>query len=527
MPNITPRSLTRTTEPGTVRSVQALQADARSCVEALIGLAVQRAQASDARYEVFERELVAQVFAFARILVALFFAVAEQRVRATLGTNVVRDGRVFRRAPAQSRQLMTWFGIVRYARTYLREVAPGPCRGFHPLDHELGLWPDRISPGVLAMSSRLSTRMSFAEARQTLGWFLPTAPSTEVIEGAVLGYGRHTSAWFEAMPAPAEDGAVLVIQVDSKCIPTATDEELRRRRGRRRRRPRAPSARHRGRQHRQAWTKKPRRAKGDKAKNGKMATMSLMYTLKPSADGCLLGPRNKRFYASFVSKRHVLEYVRREATRRGFPPGTTKVVQVLTDGDNDLARYIAELFPNAVHTIDLAHVLEKLWEAGTQLYREGSNELRDWFHRRKSALLGGHVQRVVRELRRRLHHLPTTGPGTKWRRTQLAEVLHYFTKRAGHMNYGELLRRDLEVGTGAIEGAIKNLIAKRMDHGGMRWIKERAEAVLHLRCIEANGDWDAFTHQVHEQQRQAALKSGRRIRWQQRAPEPFPVRLAA
>lgn len=31
-----------------------------------------------------------------------------------------------------------------------------------------------------------------------------------------------------------------------------------------------------------------------------------------------------------------------------------------------------------------------------------------------------------------------------------------------------------------------------MDCSGMRWIPERAEALLHLRCIELNGDWDQF-----------------------------------
>ncbi len=30
-------------------------------------------------------------------------------------------------------------------------------------------------------------------------------------------------------------------------------------------------------------------------------------------------------------------------------------------------------------------------------------------------------------------------------------------------------------------------------HGGMRWIKERVEAVIQLRCVEANDDFDRFT----------------------------------
>ena len=42
--------------------------------------------------------------------------------------------------------------------------------------------------------------------------------------------------------------------------------------------------------------------------------------------------------------------------------------------------------------------------------------------------------------------------------------------------------------TGTVEGVVNYVIAKRFDSGGMRWIKERAEHLLQLRCIEVNGD---------------------------------------
>lgn len=46
--------------------------------------------------------------------------------------------------------------------------------------------------------------------------------------------------------------------------------------------------------------------------------------------------------------------------------------------------------------------------------------------------------------------------------------------------------------SGAVEGAVKHVIGERCDQGGMRWIRECAEVVVQLRCIELNGDWDAF-----------------------------------
>ena len=45
---------------------------------------------------------------------------------------------------------------------------------------------------------------------------------------------------------------------------------------------------------------------------------------------------------------------------------------------------------------------------------------------------------------------------------------------------------------GQVEGAVRHVVGERFDCAGMRWVQEKAEAVLHLRCIELNGDWQTF-----------------------------------
>lgn len=35
-------------------------------------------------------------------------------------------------------------------------------------------------------------------------------------------------------------------------------------------------------------------------------------------------------------------------------------------------------------------------------------------------------------------------------------------------------------------------MGQRFDHSGMRWIRERAQALLQLRCIQHNGEWNQF-----------------------------------
>lgn len=65
-------------------------------------------------------------------------------------------------------------------------------------------------------------------------------------------------------------------------------------------------------------------------------------------------------------------------------------------------------------------------------------------------------------------------------------------KRQGLMEYGKWREQDRVIASGVVEGAARYVVGERLDNSGMRWIEERAEAVLLLRCIEVNGDWDLF-----------------------------------
>ena len=368
---------------------------------------------------------------------------------------------------------------------------------------------------VLALAARLATKLSFAEARSTLSLFMPSAPSTEVIEHAVLGFGQRTQQWFKERPAPAGDGEVLTIMIDSKGAPTVTAEELRRRRGKRRPRPEGASPRHRGRQRRKRHPKKARRRKSDKSKNANMATMVVMYTLKQDGKN-LLGPINRFLYASFAPKEHAFVVAQREAIKRGFGPASGKTIQLVTDGDDCLARYRTKYFPDAIHTIDIMHIIERLWDAGGGCFREGSAELKEWVELQKQRLYEGRVHLILDELRGKM------GVSSAARKKRLGKTLLYIEKRIGCMNYKELMAKDLEIATGSVEGAVKNVIGKRCDNGGMRWIRERAEAVLQLRCIEINGDWDAFIDKVHDDNRRDADAAGDRRRLQTDQASPLP-----
>ena len=312
-----------------------------------------------------------------------------------------------------------------------------------------------------------------------------------------------------------------MVQIDSKGAPTATEEELARRRGpRKSRRERSP--RHRQRERRRRYPSKPRRKKGDKSKNAKMATMVVMYTLKRVGSRRLEGPHNVRIYASFAPKRHAFEMARKMATKRGFGPDSGKLVQLLTDGDDDLARLGREYFPNAERTVDYYHVLEYVYDAGHCLHAEGSQELHAWAEVQKARLHDDRAHEIVAELRAALEATPATGTGNKGRRAQLEKSATYLEKRLANIRYGSLRRRDLEIGTGAVEGMIKRVIGRRCDHGGMRWIKERVEHLLQLRCIEVAGDWERFEEFVHKRLHSASILNRKPPRIQASQPLDLP-----
>lgn len=467
----------------------------------------------------FERAFTPVLFAIGRLFVALFLA--RQHELLEVPPQVLEGGRKFRRKQPQSREIAVPFGKVRYWRTYMHAKGGG----FYPLDRRLKIPADGFSFGLNSLMTRIATKVSYAQTNLILSCFLNWSPSTTSIERAVLGLGRRTQAWFEESPLPKGDGDVLVIMIDSKAPPTATEAELRKRRGRRRRE-KALSPRHRGRKKRKRHPKKKRRKKGDPSKNGRAATLVVMYTLKTEHRGgkvVRLGPINRRIYASFAKKRHAFAIARREANRRGFSPESGKLIQVVTDGELCFGEYAKTFFPEAVVTLDAIHAIEYLWKAGRSLYREGSKALEEWVGKQRDRLYKGKAKGIVKDLRRELEKIPKTGPGNKGKRERLKAAANYLGKRVELMNYGELLKEDLEISSGPVEGAVRHVIGLRFDSAGMRWIRERAEALLQLRCIEVNGEWEKFIRFVEEKGTGPPGEEWRPLRLHAAKPEPLPT----
>lgn len=245
-----------------------------------------------------------------------------------------------------------------------------------------------------------------------------------------------------------------------------------------------------------------------------MAAVGVLYTLKRDKDGKLDGPVNKRVYATFEGHRALFEWLHAEARKRGY--GTNKFERVLfvADGARVIWTLQQEFFPDAETCLDFWHAVEKLWAAGKAVCRgtrRKRKELEAWVAEQKKRLRKGQLSQVLDELREHLEATAQTGPGNKFRREVLGSVLGHFEHNAQRMRYARLRRMDLDIASGVIEGAVRHLVGVRLDGPGMRWSRDRAEAVLHLRCVLINGMWSDF-------ERYLAL---RRLKL---APQPVPTR---
>ena len=62
-----------------------------------------------------------------------------------------------------------------------------------------------------------------------------------------------------------------------------------------------------------------------------------------------------------------------------------------------------------------------------------------------------------------------------------------------------------------MEGAVRHVVGERLDCSGMRWMRGRAEPLLHLRCIELNGDWERFFARASQRDHER-LRERQRVR---------------
>jgi len=309
------------------------------------------------------------------------------------------------------------------------------------------------------------------------------------IENAIENAAADFDAFYAHREAnPATEKEFIIGEVDRKGVPLTLSEEQRLEIKRK--------------QVTKAKSTK-RRSKG-RPPGKKMAMVSVAYSIESyhrTADQVMEGsrqsrdpdlsppprPHNKRVWASLENSvdRHVAEMVDEMIQR---DPAYQKSCAVLMDGEKALRRSVKRelgpLRPDYLEILDIVKVSEYLWRASHSLHPESSQQAEEWVSDRLLRILKGKVRGVNQGLRQIVTKHQLKGK----KRKALESAANYFEDKVDMMRYDEFLALGLPIGSGAVEGACKNVVGDRFERSGMRWCIEGAEPMLKMRSIERSGD---------------------------------------
>ena len=131
---------------------------------------------------------------------------------------------------------------------------------------------------------------------------------------------------------------------------------------------------------------------------------------------------------------------------------------------------------------------EYLWSAAWCFFREGDPAAERWVQEKARQVLDGNAGIVAASIRRKATRLRLDAK----QRENADTCADYLLAKRPYLDYPTALSQGWPIATGVIEGACRHLIKDRMDLTGARWGLESAEAVLKLRALISNNDFDQY-----------------------------------
>ncbi len=476
-----------------------------------------------------------------------------------VGATVISDGGTLQRSQEpHARRYLSIFGEVMIDR-YVYAAREGQKAEYVPLDARLALPRGENSYLLEQWQQRLCVKDAFGESVNDLKAILGTGVSVRTAEEMNQRMAEYVPEFRVSQPVPPadEEQELVVVTGDGKGVimRRTLEEELREemqsgagitttcpaesapqvtspqteQRGKRQRpvtARRAHKARRRQaekamRAHGQNQSSRAARGRNTKSKK-QMAYVGAVYTI---ARFCRTTnevldemarraraidrpqPQHKRVWAEMTrildgepcsGREWLFCNLARECDQRD--PERQKTLICLLDGERPLWDMRQYWFGRAIGILDIFHVSERVWGAAHCFHKEGTEAAREFATHHLRMILDGKVIYVIRNLRRMLSQRKVRGE----KRKRLQAAITYFQNNRDHMQYDEYLAAGYPIGSGVAEGACRHLVKDRMELTGMRWERPGAQAMLHLRAVYLNGEWESFVNYRIEKE-QAAL----------------------
>jgi hypothetical protein len=381
------------------------------------------------------------------------------------------------------------FGPLVFARHYFYAADAG---GICPLDADLSLPPCCYSDLLREWAADGFTTDTYRASSSTLEQILGLTLGSQALETIAHLDARDVAAFYDQapdLPPAVLPATLLVAQADGKGIPMVQSS---------------------------TETSVVRLGKGQKRTKKKEAIVTALYTIAPYVrtpqevlaallherdhDGADARPHPvcKELRASLEGKQAAIAKLAERATLREGCQITARVA--LTDGAEPLQEQMLRHLPAYTLILDIIHASEYLWESANAVLGETNLARAAWVEQHLERLLEGHTEAVIAALEQAARAPSATATQVQ----VLRKTIGYYQRNRAYMHYDTYLAQGWPIGTGVVEGACRHLVKDRMEQAAMRWTKAGAQAVLDLRAVRLNGDWDAYW-QFHRQQQHERL----------------------
>jgi hypothetical protein len=193
---------------------------------------------------------------------------------------------------------------------------------------------------------------------------------------------------------------------------------------------------------------------------------------------------------------------------------------VVMDGQPALWEAVNQVLGDTprVEILDLLHATGYLWEAVHLFQPAGSHRALQLMKLLVLGLLSGVGAALIPWLIPQTESIGLTAP----HRERLNQMSQYFYHHHARLHYDQYWAAGYPIASGVIEGACRHGINDRLERTGMHWTVPGAQALLQLRCVALNGDWEAFMKYYIDQESTRLYPSAHRVE-----PAEWPLLKAA
>ncbi len=362
----------------------------------------------------------------------------------------------------ESKTLMTRLGQVTVERVcrYCRECG----HGHFPLDRALGLEGGSHTPGAASLMADVVGDSSFEEASRKPGNLAGVTIPPSTMHRRCLKIGARVQRFEqEAVEPGAPAAARMCLSMDGAGVPVRKSE---------------------------VKGVRGKQADGSaKTREAKVLTICAAGRVHPETSdpekdpgsGTHSGLIDSAAAVGGVSRRSAFAgRLEREITRQGLREAAEVVT--VSDAASWIRSVCGELLPGRKVTfiLDLWHALEYAGAALRALVPDTA-ERKARLEAVKADLKAGKVDEVIAALRPHRHT-----------DSAAAKCVDYFTANKSQMQYDKYRRQGMQIGSGVVESACRQIVGLRLKRPGSHWSVQGANAVLSIKCCLTNHRWVDF-----------------------------------